>query len=406
MSPFIIGILVFFLMCLGMGALIFFAVRSQSRREFKISRRAFAYSMLIPVMLAVVFLGFFAFYEYHETAGFCGEMCHSMEPKYEGYLEPENNKMMITHKEEDVPCTGCHVGPGWTGQVEALTAVPWEFISEAFDLYDLDDLGGAMHEEQCWKCHDGSHATKPGVVYDVLGDPIDPHTGEDTCFNCHPAHSAGFGVSLDTCELCHGHALEDWDTSMDKHGERTGGECLDCHDRNHPEDARVPWEDVEEILDSDFCNDCHPTEYDNWVTTATNASLELYGECVDCHDEHLTSDPFHLVNGKYDDCSACHPSFNETGGTHDRTNVTYLGQTGVDNDLCEVCHLDQIEDLDDNKQHRGLDCVYCHGDHLEEIQVTFDECTICHSDGIIPDWHDEDTDGCTKSACHKTGWFH
>ena len=65
MSPFIIGILVFFLLCLGMGALIFYAVRSQGRREFKISRRAFVYSMLIPVMLGVVFLGFFAFYEWH-----------------------------------------------------------------------------------------------------------------------------------------------------------------------------------------------------------------------------------------------------------------------------------------------------------------------------------------------------
>ncbi len=121
MSPFIIGILVFFLLCLGMGALIFYVVRSQGRREFKISRRAFAYSLFIPVMLSVVFLGFFAFYEYHETPEFCGELCHSMGEKYEGYIEPENNKMMITHKDEHVPCTGCHVGPGWTGQLEALT---------------------------------------------------------------------------------------------------------------------------------------------------------------------------------------------------------------------------------------------------------------------------------------------
>jgi hypothetical protein len=406
MSPFIIGMLVFFLIALGMGALIFYTVRSMGRREFKISRRAFIYSLLIPVALGVVFMGFFAFYEWHETPEFCGELCHAMGPKYEGYIEPENNSMMITHKEEGVPCTGCHVGPGWWGQVEALMSVPHEFISEAFNLYDLDDLGGIMHEEQCWKCHDGSHALKPGDVVTVTGDLVDPHTGEETCFNCHPAHSAGFGVSLETCELCHGHALDDWEDSMGKHGQRTGGDCLDCHDRSHPEDARVPWEDVEEILDMEFCHDCHPTEYINWIDSSTNASHDLYGDCVDCHEEHLSSDAFHFVNGEYDECNDCHPKYNETGGIHDRTGVTYTGVTDVGNDLCKACHEEQYADLDENKHHRGLECVYCHGDHLVEIQVTFDECTICHGEETIPDWHDEETDDCTANACHKRGWFH
>lgn len=405
MSPFIIGILVFFLLALGMGALIFYAVRSQGRREFKISRRAFAYSLLIPVMLGVVFLGFFAFYEWHETPEFCGELCHSMGPKYDGYIEPENNKMMITHKDEGVPCTGCHVGPGWTGQVEALMAVPWEFISEAFNLYDIDDLGGAMHEEQCWKCHDGSHAIEPGVVYDVLGNPVDPHTGEETCFNCHPAHSAGFGVSLETCELCHGHALDDWDTSMEKHGDTTGGDCLGCHDRAHPEDARVPWEEVEGGVDMEFCNDCHSAEYDVWLASATEDSHELYGECVECHLEHTSSHAFHYVNGKYDDCISCHPSYNDTGGIHDRTGVTYTGFENVGSDLCELCHPDEIEDLDKSKAHRGLDCVYCHGDHLVNLRVTFDECWICHDEESQPDHtpHNEELTGC---SCHGSGWYH
>jgi hypothetical protein len=405
MSPFILGILVFFLLALGMGALIFYVVRSQGRREFKISRRAFAYSLLIPVMLSVAFLGFFAFYEWHETAGFCGELCHSMGEKYEGYVEPENNKMMITHKEEGVPCTGCHVGPGWIGQVEALTAVPHEFISEAFNLYEMDDLGGIMHEEQCWKCHDGSHALEPGVVYDVLGDPIDPHEGEETCFNCHPAHSAGFGVSLDTCELCHGHALDDWDDSMDKHGERTGGECLDCHDRQHPDDARVPWEEVEVAVDNDFCSDCHPTQYRIWNDSNTEESHEMYGDCVDCHQEHLSSHAFHFVDGKYGDCWDCHPSYNGTEGIHDRTGVTYLGVDQADNDLCEACHPDQIDGLDQEPQHRGLDCVFCHTDHLVNIRVDFDRCWICHDEESLPDHteHDEELTGC---SCHGSGWTH
>jgi nitrate/TMAO reductase-like tetraheme cytochrome c subunit len=408
MSPFISGMLVFFLLCLGMGALIFYTVRSQGRREFKISRRAFTYSLLIPVLLGVVFLGFFAFYEYHETPEFCGELCHAMGPKYEGYEHPENNQMMITHKEEGVPCTGCHVGPGWTGQVAALASVPQEFISEAFNLYDINDLGGIMHEEQCWKCHDGSHAIKPGEVKSVTGDLVDPHTGEEVCFNCHPAHSAGFGVSLDTCVLCHGHALDDWDTSMERHGNRTGGDCLSCHDRNHPEDARVPWEDVANILENngmEFCNDCHPTEYDNWMDSATEESHELYGECLDCHTEHLSSTAFHYVGDEYTNCNWCHPQYNVTGGIHDRTGVTFLGVPDVSNDLCQACHPDEEDGLDEEPQHRGLDCVFCHQDHLVNLRVEFDRCWICHDEDSLPEHttHDENLTGC---SCHGSGWNH
>jgi hypothetical protein len=405
MSDFIIGMLVFLLIALGLGALILFVARSQGTKEFKISRRAFAYSLLIPIALGLVFLGFFAFYEYHETPEFCGELCHAMGPKYEGYIEPENNSMMITHKQEGVPCTGCHVGPGWTGQVEALLAVPNEFISEAFNTYELDDLGGIMHEEQCWKCHDGSHAKVPGEVVSVTGELVNPHEGDPVCFGCHPAHSAGFGVSLDTCVLCHGHALDDWDTSMDAHGNRTGGDCLDCHDRAHPEDARVPWSEVQDILDIDFCGDCHPTEKRDWVDSATEDSHELYGDCVDCHTEHLSSHAFHYVGEEYEDCDSCHPTYDMVGGIHDRSGVTYVDHPDVGNDLCEACHPDQIEDLDDNRQHRGLDCVFCHGDHLVNLRVDFDNCWICHDEDALPEHttHDEELTGC---SCHGSGWYH
>ena len=405
MSEFLTGMVVFFLIALGLGGLIFFSARSLGQRDFHISRRAFAYSLLIPVALGVIFLGFFAFYEYHETPAFCGELCHSMGPKYEGYEHPQNNSMMIVHKEEGVSCTGCHVGPGWSGQVEALLAVPNEFISEAFNTYDIDDLGGIMHEESCWKCHDGSHAIQPGNVTTVLGDQVNPHVGDPNCFTCHPAHSAGFGVSLSTCELCHGHAVADWNTSMEKHGTRTGGDCLDCHDRKHPEDAMVPWSKVESILSMEFCGDCHPDRYDEWVNSSTEESQELYGDCVDCHTEHLSSHAFHTEAPPYDQCGNCHPSFADRGDIHDRTGVTYAGVEDVGNDLCEACHIEQVERLDLNKQHRGLECVYCHDDHLVAYDVTFSECTVCHDDRI-PEDHEGITTSCTSGACHGYGWFH
>ena len=404
MSDFLTGMIVFLLIALGLGILVFYGVRSMGGREFRMTRRAFVYSLAIPVVLAIVFLGFFAFYEYHETAEFCGELCHSMGPKYEGYVNPENNSMMITHKEEGVPCTGCHVGSGWTGQVQALLSVPHEVVSELFNLYDIDDLGGIMHEESCIKCHDGDHAVKPGEVQAVDRSWVNPHEQEGTCFNCHPAHTGGFGVSLETCEICHGMALDDWAGSMEKHGERTGGECLDCHDRLHPDNARVPWVEVEEVLDMEFCQDCHPAEYQVHVDTETDDSRELYGECLDCHVEHDTSDAFHYHLEPYDNCTNCHLSLDAPGGIHDRTAVSYRDFEDLDNDLCEACHVDEIEGLDEHKQHRGLDCTYCHQEHLE-LEVDFDECTICHN-GTIPNSHDSSLGGCTRGACHGRGWYH
>ncbi len=404
MALFIDGIILFLILAIGFGAVFLGIVRSMAGKEFRISRRAFAYGLAIPLVVGLVFLGIGAFLEYHEAPEFCGEMCHSMEPYYVAYSEPENNSMMITHKEEGVACTGCHVGPGWWGQVEAYWSVPHEIWSEMFDTYDPDDLHAVVKEESCTKCHDGGEAMKPGKVMSVTGELVDPHSEDRKCADCHPSHTAGWGVSLDTCEFCHGHALADWETSMEAHGNRTGGECLDCHDRDHPEDARVPWDVVGDILDMQFCTDCHPAETTAYLESSTEASLELYGECLDCHTEHLSSEAFHSHEAPYDQCTDCHPNYEGSVTVHNRTGVSYLGLPDVGNDLCDICHAEQIEGLDLNKQHRGLDCVYCHGDHMGTI-VTFDECTVCHRENL-PSSHDEDISRCTRSSCHGTGWYH
>jgi hypothetical protein len=397
---------IFVLIALGLGVLILTIVRRQGGRQFRITRRAFVYSLVIPVALGLVFLGFFAFYEWHETPEFCGEMCHAMEPNYIGFVEPENNSMMIVHKDHGVACTACHTGPGWWGQVDALLAVPHEFISEAFNLYDPENLGGFYDEESCNKCHDGVVAILPGNVTAVDGSQVNPHLDDDVCMECHPAHSAGFGISLKTCPICHAMALDDWEESMERHAVRTGKDCLYCHDRAHPEDARVPWEVVDEagLGNNEFCQDCHMKEYDAYFGSSNEASLELYGDCINCHEVHDVSDAFHFVGDTYTDCIQCHVNYVDPGGLHNRSTVTYIDFPDVGNILCVNCHPNESADLDANAQHRGLYCTSCHLEHLEQ-SVDFDDCTICHRD-TIPEWHDEETDGCTKSACHGEGWYH
>jgi nitrate/TMAO reductase-like tetraheme cytochrome c subunit len=405
MAVFITGILVFLLLAGALGLVHLAIVRRLAGSELRVSRRGFAYALLIPVAVGLLFLGVGAFLEYHEQPGFCGGLCHSMEPAYETYSQPGNNSMMVVHGEADVGCTGCHVGPGWWGQVESFLVVPHEVVSEVFNTYDIDDLGGDVDPANCLKCHDGGRATLPGEVISVTGAPVDPHAEGADCAQCHLAHDGGRGTSLDTCGICHGVALPDWDDAIERHANTTGGACLDCHDRPHPEGARVPWSSVGSVVGMAFCQDCHAAERAAYVGSSTTRSLALYGECVDCHVEHDTSSAFHVVTPAYEDCASCHPGTTLPGGIHDRTGVNYAGHAAVGTDLCAGCHADQVAGLAEVGTHAGLDCTYCHQDHLAEVSVDFTKCTRCHGDDI-PEWHAGDTTKCSISSCHRTGWFH
>jgi nitrate/TMAO reductase-like tetraheme cytochrome c subunit len=403
MAVFLTGIVAFLFLATAIGLVYYFLVKAAVGRDFKVSPRPFILTLLVPIAIGVIVLGVGAFLEYHESPEFCGELCHAMEPHYEGYVNPENNSMMIVHSEHGVSCTGCHVGPGWYGQVEAYYAVPHEIYSEIFDTYDPDDLGGHLKEESCLKCHDNETAPVPGAVIDVLGNSIDPHLGDPVCMDCHPAHSAGFGVSLETCELCHGHAVYDWDDAMSRHGNRTGGDCLDCHDRDHPDDAMVPWSKVEDIIDMEFCHDCHPVEWLAYNQSSNNASLTLYGDCLDCHSEHLSTEAFHPHDPPYDECGVCHINYTTTpGGIHNRTDIFFGNHTEVGNDLCMPCHPDEEAGLDEKKNHRGLECAYSHRDHRQRVVVFFLNDTGTTE---ISTWHTNEAD-CISSRCHGTRWYH
>jgi nitrate/TMAO reductase-like tetraheme cytochrome c subunit len=403
MSVFVDGLIVFLLLALGLGFLFWAAVGRLAGKEFKLTRRAFIYSLAIPAVLVMVFGAMGWFLEWHEEPEFCGEMCHSMEPLYEAYENPRNNTMMATHLEVGVGCTGCHVGPGWWGQVEAYLAVPHEFYSEIFNTYDPHDLGGGLKEESCLKCHDGDVASEPGLVLSALKTMVDPHTSDEDCADCHQAHQGARGLTIEACNVCHGLANPDFGAAVEAHGVRAGEECMDCHDRHHPDDATVPFSRVVNLTD-DFCADCHMVEVQVHLESSTEASLALYGNCTTaCHLEHNRSHAYHVEYEPYDNCSDCHTNLDGPGGFHNRTGVDYADfPSFVDNDLCYDCHLDAEEGLDQKKNHRGLECVYCHAQHAQR-SIVLDECTICHTE--IPDWHSGDSD-CTRSSCHGKEWYH
>jgi hypothetical protein len=385
-------------------ALVFLgALKALNGKELKVTPSSFMLVMLIPLLAGCALIGVGSFLEFHEQPELCGEYCHAMWPIYDTYEEPGNNSIMAVHATEGVTCLDCHTGAGVMGQVDAYAAVPHEAWYEVTGKFDPEDMGGEVKPENCLKCHDGELATLPAEVETLAETLANPHSLEADCVECHTPHEPNLGLAEETCAICHGTAIKDFDDSLVAHGERVGRDCMECHDRAHPDDAEIDWASVPEIIDQDFCSDCHVAIVDAYTSSASPASLDLYGDCTDCHTEHNLSTPPHLVTAELEDCTSCHVNFGFLELMHNRTGVSYLAYPELGSEFCEACHEQQVKDMDAHGRHSSLDCQSCHEDH--KLQVRFEDCASCHDDEV-PAWHDETTTGCWNSECHGTWFYH
>jgi hypothetical protein len=412
------------------------------------------------------------FLEWHETNEMCGEMCHAMEGPYDSYTQPKNNTMMEVHFEEDVPCAQCHSGPGFIGLGTSFLPVPNEGLHQYVLGYDEDDLGGHVPAENCIKgCHEEAgvdwkfEAPMPkGQGYNEIDGVIEwdrreiyhPMTQNgtsvealkklETCLDCHDARDNSFGFAAEACHICHD--IED--EEMEAHGESTCSmatchrdkdgnpvqpkltghntvtdHCMECHSRDHPEDAFVPYTITNSkgttfVVNSTFCSDCHKETYEELSVTnpkhfqendCTECHLEhkTRPDCLTCHDEESVYKPDHIITEPFNNCTNCH----ERGG-HDPKKITFSAYIDdnvlVSRDFCNntACHkTDVYDEFEDSKLHTQEDftkeCLTCHDVHEADVDCSechvaggiggvpehsqsqpFDDCTSCHTDGHIP----------------------
>jgi hypothetical protein len=404
MSAFGDGSVLFVATAIVFGLVMMFFVRKLSGGKMEMTSTSFVLTLLVPLIVGTGLLAMGSFLEVHEAPALCGEYCHAMEPIYDSYNNPGNNSLISGHADRGVTCLDCHTGPGWKGQIDVWLDVPNEAWQEITGGYDPENLGsGDVHPLHCQKCHDGGEAYVPGPVTTAINTTTDPHDDDRHCGDCHEAHEGGVGQTPDACAVCHGLEVEDFLLAQEKHGERTGGECLDCHDRSHPEDAQISFSEFPDLVTPEFCSDCHVGEYLALNKTATPLAHELYGDCTSCHNEHEPSIPIHEMLPPYDDCGQCHLAMDRMGGIHNRTKISYVEVANIQNDFCDACHHGEVSRLDRSAIHDSLDCVSCHGDH--GLRVDFEECTSCHGDDLPP-WHVEDTIGCNWEYCHGDNFYH
>jgi len=403
MSVFGTGSVLFLVSAIGLALVMALVIRSLGGKELKMTPTSVVLVLLVPLVIGTGLLALGSFLEVHEAPHLCGEYCHAMEPIYVSYNNPGNNSLLAGHAERGVTCLDCHTGPGWKGQIDIWFDVPHEAWMEVTGRYDPESLGGDVHPLHCLKCHDGGEAFVPGEVTTAIGTSVNPHEDDRHCGDCHEAHEGGVGQTPDACAVCHGLEVEDFLLAQERHGERTGGLCLDCHDRSHPEDAQIPFSEFPDLIDPEFCSDCHIDEYHALNTTRSTLAHELYGDCTKCHVEHEPSIPIHEMEEPFDDCSRCHVTIEQFGGIHNRSKITYLEFGEIENDFCNPCHRSEVSGLRGNVLHRSLDCTSCHSDH--GLRVEFEDCVSCHGTDL-PEWHVAETIGCNWEYCHGDNFYH
>ncbi len=442
----LIGFILFFVIT---GAWSFAIMYMLKRfRGDKINLKGIAYVFSLLIILGAIILASWVLIDYHKEPEFCGLTCHPMVPYYDSYLNPQNNSIMISHLDKEVLCVDCHTGEGIIGQVEAVTIDGTkDLVYLILDNYDPDNLHGFVPAENCLKgCHDvldwkieapvprgSSHITDEDgtttwptrMIWHPLtenGTDYSELESQETCVDCHDQRMNGIGFTRFACPTCHDLSSEE----IDLHRDRTCGmgdchtqpefighrtvmdNCMFCHDRLHPEDARVPYEIVQEHgifkVDSSFCSDCHSDTYDKLTNSDSAHGWE--DGCPECHTDHKYSPDCddchnsdniqHMTGAPYDDCLSCH-----TTGAHSPLSITLETSFMISNSFCSECHSDQVEHLGE-AYHKSQECINCHNEH-GSIIVNWDRCNGCHT---VPSFHDNETDGCGCHSPEELGKIH
>jgi hypothetical protein len=378
------SIILFFLIALIWTTIVYTAYKKATGKKVKKRDRKMLFGglLLFLAFAGIIFIGV-AVYEQIESPKFCGTTCHIMEPFYESYIHPGNNSMMATHEENDITCSNCHDKPRIDGKLYSLSLALPEAIIYFTNSYDTDDLGGHVERDACLKCHDGDHAIVPKNVTTAVDTDAFPHDSKDECVDCHDPHLKGIGLTDDTCSICHGTTLSDFPDKLEKHEDRTDEECMDCHNRDHPEDARVPYSEVSDIINNEFCSDCHETQYNEYTTSWTDELKSRYGNCTSsCHTEHKESEAPHQMDPPFEDnCNKCHLEGFESHKIVDKSYSNFIDD--IENEYCSSCHEDEYNTYTTSNTGR---CVDCHTDHQikpepdHSVESPYDECSTCHTD--------------------------
>ncbi len=374
------------------AVIIFLVFRRMIGKQTKKDKIMLFGGFLIFVGLAAIVIAGTITFEYIESPKFCGTSCHVMEPFYNSFKFPGNNQMMDIHLNEKISCSNCHNNPGIVGTIEGfLSAIPEAYIYFT-NTYDINDLHGDISREACLKCHEEGIAKLPGEINALDDIVVNPHDDETKCDACHDPHENGFGLTQYACPICHGIYLDNFEIRLLNHSERVKLNCADCHNRKHPDNAKIFFSEYPSLINTDFCSDCHVEEIES-----LNRGVHKSISCIICHNEHKS------LSINFDKCNEpCHnPPSDHNKFTsnciicHDTTRIHSISTSSVEHDVtfsdivCSTCHKLENSAYEYSFTPSSLEiygdngCIDCHPNHNTTfyphiIISPFNNCSSCH----------------------------
>ncbi len=385
------SVIALFLIALIWTGVIFLSFKRMIGHQTKRDKRMLLGGLLFFIAMIVIVVAGTVAFEYVESPQFCGTFCHVMNPYYDPYLQPADNSMMAIHVATEISCSNCHDEPGIVGKIQGLLAAIPEAYLYYTNSYDPEDLGGEISRGACLKCHDGNIATAPWYVTTAVGTIVNPHADENKCTDCHNSHHEGFGLSENACSVCHGTSLDNFKGMLSDHAERAGTDCMNCHNRRHPDDALIPFTEYPALINTDFCSDCHGGDVER-----LSSGLHESESCIGCHNEHGTltinfdncfgscHNPASGHNATLSSCSVCH----DISTIHLKPGVD-LGEL-FSNIICSNCHIAENSAYESSFTLESLEiygdngCIDCHSEHKaisypHLVNLPFSDCNSCHS---------------------------
>jgi hypothetical protein len=302
--------------------------------------------------------------------------------------EPQCSELKeVGHIHEDT-CTACHNDhkriPG------CLDCHDPSYVGPYHDLSSLEF-------EVCTNCHSGGAHTRP-VINDEMDCSIchsdwyminlekfggkhftNPNLGK--CSSCHTEHK-----KYPTCTDCHGkfppHQVNITEPDPNQ-------DCTVCHEGG-AHDNRVNYQNYVPEFGDTICEVCHETEYRVYYDESTEGEKEVYGNCLNCHEEHNTLIKIpHMTPPEFLECSKCHEGYDGAHTMHVIQNTSFIDfpYSLVPDEFCSNCHSSEYEIITSNidsgfKNFYG-GCTDCHNDHKlivysHQITSPFNNCNDCH----------------------------
>lgn len=324
------------------------------------------------------------------------ENCHIEGSWLPARFDHSNTKFKLENTHRDIGCKNCHVN-------ERYDDTP----RNCYFCHYLNDVHGGDRGIRCQDCHkderwsdvlfdhdkDTEFKLKGGHKSLICKDCHRKHIFKDhvetTCIGCHEKQDVHLKRYGKRCDVCH---IEDsWekivfdhkkDTTFPLKGKHKDTDCGLCH-REVMFEEEAPstcaechrLDDAHDGQEGDKCENCHDETgwsekvvFDHGLTKFPLHESHLFLTCEDCHttnkfkDEKVT-------------CNSCH-----------KKDDVHKKKLSV---ACELCHRpsqwmawefdhDKQSDYPLDGKHKGLDCLACHKDPVEDKFHTPKTCIGCH----------------------------